>query len=207
MSKQCGILNISLPCRPPRPVMKIALLFFLLLLDVCMCMWGLHFCKQLKSVRQDLCVVLLTTENTQNGAEQIHTHQRNIKARMQHTQNTCIKTKAWPILAWMNHLVWYNNNNNNTYVASVREWTIPTERPPPVGEVSANFWGLIMSRGQRGSIFGFLNRRRYFFLQLATQLYSRGWVDHIPGPILFRRSGSAGNRTRTSGSVARSSNY
>ena len=38
-----------------------------------------------------------------------------------------------------------NNNNNNKLklnsVALVRERTIPTERPPPVGEVSANFCG------------------------------------------------------------------
>jgi len=32
-------------------------------------------------------------------------------------------------------------NNNNNSVALVRERTIPTERPPPVGEVSANFYG------------------------------------------------------------------
>jgi hypothetical protein len=35
------------------------------------------------------------------------------------------------------------------FVALVRERTIPTERPPLVGEVSANFCGLRMSRGQR----------------------------------------------------------
>ena len=35
-------------------------------------------------------------------------------------------------------------------VALVRERTIPTERPPPVGEVSANFFaGRGVSRGQR----------------------------------------------------------
>jgi hypothetical protein len=34
-----------------------------------------------------------------------------------------------------------NNNNNNKSVALVRERTIPTERPPLVGEVSANFCG------------------------------------------------------------------
>ena len=34
-------------------------------------------------------------------------------------------------------------------VALVRERTIPTERPPPVGEVSANFAGRGVSRGQR----------------------------------------------------------
>jgi hypothetical protein len=31
-----------------------------------------------------------------------------------------------------------NNNNNNNSVALVREGTIPTERPPLVGEVRAN---------------------------------------------------------------------
>jgi hypothetical protein len=33
------------------------------------------------------------------------------------------------------------NNNNNNSVALVRERTIPTERPPLVGEVNANFCG------------------------------------------------------------------
>jgi hypothetical protein len=36
-------------------------------------------------------------------------------------------------------------------------------------------------------------------------LYSRGWVDPVPDPLLLRKSSSAGNRTRTSGSVARNS--
>jgi hypothetical protein len=48
----------------------------------------------------------------------------------------------------------------------------------------------------------FLDRSRYFFFQVAPQLYSRGWVDPVPDPLLLWRSGSAGNRTRTSGSVA-----
>jgi hypothetical protein len=58
-----------------------------------------------------------------------------------------------------------------------------------------------------GRILGFLARRRYFFLQVASQLYSRGWVDPVLDPILLRKSGSAGNRTRTSGSVARNSGH
>jgi hypothetical protein len=32
-------------------------------------------------------------------------------------------------------------------------------------------------------------------------------VDTVPDPLLLRKSGSAGNRTRTSGSVARNSDH
>jgi hypothetical protein len=52
-------------------------------------------------------------------------------------------------------------------------------------------------------ILGFLNKSRYFFFQAAPQFYSRGWVNPVPHPLLLRKSGSAGNRTRTSWSVAR----
>jgi hypothetical protein len=80
------------------------------------------------------------------------------------------------------------------------ERTIPTERQPLVGEVSAN-----LLRDPCGRILGFLDRSRYFFSQVAPQLYSRGWVDPVPDPLLLRKSDSAGNRTRTSVSVARNS--
>jgi hypothetical protein len=45
-------------------------------------------------------------------------------------------------------------------------------------------------------ILDFLDRSRYFFFQVAPQLYSRGSVDPVPDPLLLRKSGSAGNRTR-----------
>jgi hypothetical protein len=54
-----------------------------------------------------------------------------------------------------------------------------------------------------GHILGFLDRWLYFFFPVAPQLFSRGWVDLVPNPLLLRKSGNAGNRTRTSGSVAR----
>jgi hypothetical protein len=44
-----------------------------------------------------------------------------------------------------------------------------------------------------GRIVGFLDRRRYFFFQVAPQLY---WVDPVP---LLRKSGIARNRIRASG--------
>jgi hypothetical protein len=49
----------------------------------------------------------------------------------------------------------------------------------------------------------FLDRSHYFFFQVAPNLYSWGWVDPTPDPLLLRRSGSARNLTRTSGSIAR----
>jgi hypothetical protein len=46
----------------------------------------------------------------------------------------------------------------------------------------------------------FLDRSRYFSIQVAPQLYSRGWVDPVPDQQLFRKSGRDGNWTRSSGS-------
>jgi hypothetical protein len=54
---------------------------------------------------------------------------------------------------------------------------------------------------------GFLDRSRYFFFLVSPQLYSWGWVDPVPEPLLIIKSGSTGNRTRTTGSVARNSDH
>jgi hypothetical protein len=40
-------------------------------------------------------------------------------------------------------------------------------------------------------ILGFLDRSSYFFFQEAPQLYSRGWEDPVPIPLLLRKSDSA----------------
>jgi hypothetical protein len=53
------------------------------------------------------------------------------------------------------------------------------------------------------SILGFPDRSRYFFFQVAPQLYSRDWVDPVPDPLLLIKSDSAANRTRASGSATR----
>jgi hypothetical protein len=47
-----------------------------------------------------------------------------------------------------------------------------------------------------GRILGFLDRSSYYFFQVAPHFYSRGWVAPVPDPLLLRKSGSAGNRTR-----------
>jgi hypothetical protein len=90
----------------------------------------------------------------------------------------------------------------------VRERTIPTERPPLVGEVTANFCGWRVPRCQRDRslrpYFRFFWQEPLLFYQVTPQLYSRGWVDPVPDPLLFF-PGSVGNRTRASGSVAKKS--
>jgi hypothetical protein len=94
-------------------------------------------------------------------------------------------------------------------VALVRERTIPTERPPLVGEVNAD---VCRYRGCRavseadpyGRNFDFLDRSRYFFFQVVPQFYSWGWVDSVTDQLLLRKSGSAGQRTLTIRSQRRS---
>jgi hypothetical protein len=78
-----------------------------------------------------------------------------------------------------------------------------------------NYCQLLRIRGRHvvtmmyplGLNLGFLDRSRYFFFQVAPQLYSRGWVDLVPDPLLLGKSDSAGNRTQTSGSGARNSDH
>jgi hypothetical protein len=81
----------------------------------------------------------------------------------------------------------------------VRKRTIPTEWPPLVGEVSANFWDrrcrVVSARIPTAVNIYFLDRSHYF-LQIAPRLSSRSWVNPVPDPILLRKPGSAGNRTR-----------
>jgi hypothetical protein len=84
-------------------------------------------------------------------------------------------------------------------VALVRKRTIPTDRPPLVGNLSANFCGrgccVVSATNSHGVNLGFLDQSRYFFIQVAPQLSSRGWVHPVPDPLLLKKSGRAGNRT------------
>jgi hypothetical protein len=101
----------------------------------------------------------------------------------------------------------YKQKQTNS-VASVRERTVPTERQLLAGVVPTfadRGCHVVSVTDPYGRILGFLDRSRYFFFQVAPQLYSRGRVDPVPDPLLLRKSGSAGDRTRTSRSVARNS--
>jgi hypothetical protein len=103
------------------------------------------------------------------------------------------------------------NNNNNNSVALVCERTIPTERLPLVGEVSANFRGYRVSRGQRDWSLRPYSRlskpEPLLSLPSSSSVVLTRLSDHVPDPLLLRKSGSAGNLTQTSGSVARNSDH
>jgi hypothetical protein len=60
-------------------------------------------------------------------------------------------------------------------VILVRKRTLPTERPPYIGEVIINFFAdrgchVFNSTDPHGYILGFLDRSRYYFFQVAPQL-------------------------------------
>jgi hypothetical protein len=76
-------------------------------------------------------------------------------------------------------------------VALVSKRTLPTERPPLVDEVSANFCGQRVPRDQCNG-----SRSRYFSIQVAPQLYSWDWEDPVPDILFLRKSGISGNQTR-----------
>jgi hypothetical protein len=96
-------------------------------------------------------------------------------------------------------------------VAWVRETTISTERQPFVDEVSTNFCRLRISRDQRGGYLlpysRFSRPEPLSFLPSSSSIV----LTRLSGPrsrhTTSQKSGSAGNRTRTSGSVARNSDH
>jgi hypothetical protein len=55
--------------------------------------------------------------------------------------------------------------------------TIPNGRPPLIGEDGANFFAdrecrVVSATDPDGRILGFIDRSRYYFFQVAPQLYS-----------------------------------
>jgi hypothetical protein len=95
-------------------------------------------------------------------------------------------------------------------MASVCKRTIPSEHclsPKLVPTLADRGCHVIRVTDPYGRIIEFLGRSRHFFFQVASQLYSRGWVDPVPDRLLLRKSGRAGNRTWTSGPVARNSGH
>jgi hypothetical protein len=84
---------------------------------------------------------------------------------------------------------------------TISERTISTERPPLVGEVSGKRNGSPRSYSR-------LSRPELLsFLSSSSSLYSWGWVDPVPGPLLSEDLAAQGIEPRTSGYLARNSDY
>ena len=94
-----------------------------------------------------------------------------------HKNRCSLWVVTWPHVKTLRNstAIYLTITNNNNSVALVRERTIPTERLPPVGEVSANFCG---KRGVTWSArriptavnLCFLDRSRYFFYSSSSSI-------------------------------------
>jgi hypothetical protein len=93
-------------------------------------------------------------------------------------------------------------NNNELYSPSDRHLSAKL-----VPNFAYRRFRVVSAADPNGRILAFIDRSRYFLFQVAPQLYSRGWVDPVPEPLLLRKSGSSGNRNQASGSVARNSDH
>jgi hypothetical protein len=102
------------------------------------------------------------------------------------------------VLLYLNSMAW------------VRKKTILTEQPLLVGKVIAKHLRIESAtwsaRRIPTAVSRFSRQEPLLLYQVAPQLYSWGWVDPVPDPLLFF-PGSAGNRTRASGSVAKNSGH
>jgi hypothetical protein len=99
------------------------------------------------------------------------------KKRLLHTSARDKGRKAASTDCAWSRIVEFRESKLNS-VELVRERTIPTERSPLVGEVSAYFSNrgchvVSLTDPYRRNL-GFLHRSRYFFFQVAPQFYSRG---------------------------------
>jgi hypothetical protein len=87
------------------------------------------------------------------------------------------------------------------------------DRAPIVGEVSVKFCRKRVPRGKRDRSLRpysrFSKPEPLHFLPSSSSivLTKRGWGDPVPDPLLLRKPGSPGNRTRTPGPVARNSDH
>jgi hypothetical protein len=97
-----------------------------------------------------------------------------------------------------------SNLNNTHSVALVCERTTPTEQLLLVGKDSANFCGKWVSRGQMdpyGHIISFSSPEPLLFLPSSSSIVLTRLSGPRSRPLLLRKSGSTGKRTRTFGSL------
>jgi hypothetical protein len=138
------------------------------------------------------------TEETQTGIEAwsgIRTH--NVSVR-ESEDSPCLKQRGhWSLFS----LTYTTNKQTNSVALSLpanyTDWATATFRRNLVPA----FVDRGVSRGQRGGSptdvnLSFLDRSRYLSFKQLLIYSHKGWVHPVPDPLLLRKSGSVGNRTR-----------
>jgi hypothetical protein len=131
--------------------------------------------------------------------EMLHVFGKNIQRYRQRQGTLTICIRRWKFII---RCLW----KKNPWPESASELYLPSDRRLSVKLVPTfedRVCHLVSVTDPYGRILGFLDRCWCFFFQVAPQLYSRGWVDPVPDPLLLRKCGSAGNRTRASVFVVR----
>jgi hypothetical protein len=122
------------------------------------------------------------------------------------TLTSLLFTFHWPMCTvGEGHIAVYNKQTNST--ALVRERTIPTERPPLVGQVNANFcWSrgcrVVSATDPHGRILVSLDRSRYFFICTHEAEWTPFQTHYCSENLVAPRI-----EPGTSGSVTRNSNH
>jgi hypothetical protein len=256
LSRQCGILNISHPHRPQRPVTGIALLYCLQYTASCVLEQGWssqpfslgtisrethsRICKEVMvagEVGGKLCFPEQPCDLLECPARWPLGNRVEGVSSLDKT-NWCCTEQRTLCFTWASFILLQSGTTSNRHkywflaevadsdivisVLNLMTWDIYTYWISDTIELcrpsDRRLLGLVLTFSDRGCcvisatnphyrILGFLDLSHYYFFQIASQLYSRGWVDPIPDPLLLGKSGSTGNRTRTSGSVARNSDH
>jgi hypothetical protein len=105
-------------------------------------------------------------------------------------------TDGYGVVSEMGNARGNRNAQRKPNPVPLRPPQIPSELYRPSNRrLSAKLVPTFADRGYRvvsatdthGRILGFLDRSDNYFFQVAPQLYSRGWVDPIPDPLLLRK--------------------
>jgi hypothetical protein len=102
----------------------------------------------------------------------------------------------WATQGWVLFLSKCKLKTKQNSVVLVRERTVLANVSVLMPTFANRECRMISAIDPNSHILDFLDQSRYYFFQIAPQLYSGCWVDPVPDPLLLRKSGSARNRTR-----------
>jgi hypothetical protein len=120
-------------------------------------------------------------------------------AQTRNTPLKILKIQCWKVNAQIRIAMSFSIKLN--FVALVRERTMPTERPPLVGEVVQTFADRgcreVSTTDSHGSLTQFSRPEPLLVLPSNfSVVLTRLSGPRVPDPLILRKSGSAGNRTQ-----------